>query len=273
MFAIGDFARYGQVSVRMLRHYDAIGLLRPAHVDGSTGYRRYEADQLRRLNQIVALKDLGFNLEQVRAMLDEQVSAEELRGMLRLRRAELERSLAADAARLVRVEARLRSLDAGTLETGVVVKRVAAVRVAQLSGEVGGFESDEIWPVVGSLFDQLCSRMTQVGVAPAGPGVTRYADGDASPERLVVHAAFPLTADPDGSAGFEIVELPEIATAATIVHAGPMANVVTAVQTLAYWIDAHGYQSLGYPREVNLECPRDRPDAWVTELQEPITMK
>jgi hypothetical protein len=48
MFSIGDFARHGRVSVRMLRHYDAIGLLRPAHVDPATGYRSYTAGQLAR---------------------------------------------------------------------------------------------------------------------------------------------------------------------------------------------------------------------------------
>ncbi len=60
MFSIGDFARHGRVSVRMLRHYDAIGLLRPDRVDAVTGYRYYEGGQLARLNRIVALKDLGF---------------------------------------------------------------------------------------------------------------------------------------------------------------------------------------------------------------------
>jgi DNA-binding transcriptional MerR regulator len=87
MLSIGDFARYGRVSVRMLRHYDTLGLLLPARVDPASGYRFYTAAQLARLNRIVALKDLGFTLDQVRAMLDEQVSAEQLRGMLRLRRA------------------------------------------------------------------------------------------------------------------------------------------------------------------------------------------
>ena len=61
MFGIGDFARHGRVSVRMLRHYDAIGLLRPAHVDPGTGYRYYRAGQLADLNRIVALKDLGLH--------------------------------------------------------------------------------------------------------------------------------------------------------------------------------------------------------------------
>ena len=70
MFTIGDFARHGRVSVRMLRHYDATGLLRPARVDPASGYRFYEAGQLARLNRIIALKDLGFTLEQVRTMLD-----------------------------------------------------------------------------------------------------------------------------------------------------------------------------------------------------------
>ena len=89
MFVIGEFAQHGRVSVRMLRHYDAIGLLRPAHVDPVTGYRFYQAAQLADLNRIVALKDLGFTLEQVRVLLDEDVSVEQVRGMLALRRADL----------------------------------------------------------------------------------------------------------------------------------------------------------------------------------------
>ncbi|CAM5609670.1 hypothetical protein SCALM49S_00040 [Streptomyces californicus] len=83
MFTIGDFARYGRVSPRMLRHYDAVGLLHPDRTDPATGYRLYGAAQLARLNRIIALKDLGFTLQQVAAVLDEQVGPEELRGMLR----------------------------------------------------------------------------------------------------------------------------------------------------------------------------------------------
>ena len=90
MFSIGEFARHGRVSVRMLRHYDAIGLIRPACVDAATGYRLYQASQLDELNRVIALKDLGFTLQQVQAILEEQVSAAELRGMLRLRRAEIQ---------------------------------------------------------------------------------------------------------------------------------------------------------------------------------------
>jgi len=77
--------------MRMLRHYDALGLLRPARVDAVTGYRSYEACHLSRLNRIVALEGRGFTLAQVQAFL----SAGELRGMLRLRQAELQSQMAA----------------------------------------------------------------------------------------------------------------------------------------------------------------------------------
>src|SRR5690348_9424416 len=130
MLSIGDFARLGRVSLRMLRHYDAIGLLPPAQVDPASGYRFYHADQLRRLNRVIALKELGFTLEQVRAIIDDKVDVAELRGMLRLRRAQLEAQLTADARRLTGVEARLRMIEKeGHMTTeDVVLKQVAPVR-------------------------------------------------------------------------------------------------------------------------------------------------
>ncbi len=93
----------------MLRHYDQVGLLVPDRVNPS-GYRSYAADQLARLHRIVALKDLGYTLDQVR-MLDDDLAAEELRGMLRLRRAELIDEHAQAQARLAGVEHRLRLIE------------------------------------------------------------------------------------------------------------------------------------------------------------------
>src|SRR5206468_5237633 len=178
MFSIGDFARLGRVSVRMLRHYDAIGLLRPATVDPASGYRFYRADQLRRLNRVVALKDLGFTLQQVQAILDDQVSVAELRGMLRLRRAELAGQLAADGDRLAGVEARLRMIETeGRMDTeDVVLAEVAPVRVAELTAVAAAYEADAITPVMESLFKELAGRLTAARVAPAGPAMSYYGE-------------------------------------------------------------------------------------------------
>ncbi|MDH6575524.1 MerR family transcriptional regulator [Kitasatospora sp. MAP5-34] len=272
MFTIGDFAKHGRVSVRMLRHYDAIGLLRPARVDPVSGYRCYEAAQLARLNRVIALKDLGFTLQQVQSILDEKVGAEELRGMLRLRRAELEAVVAETATRLTRVEARLRTIESEGLmpSDDVVVKSIPAVRVAELTGTAAGFEPEHIGPVVGPLFGELCRRVAEAGLTPAGASIAYYTAAEDGGEAVTVHAAVPVAATPQDGHDFAIVDLPAIENAATIVHRGSMDAVLTTAQTLARWIDATGHRSTGYARELYLEVAGD-PDTWVTELQEPIT--
>src|SRR3954468_8266153 len=166
MFSIGEFAKHGRVSVRMLRHYDEIGLLRPARVDPVTGYRTYGGAQLARLNRIIALKDLGFTLGQVGGILDEKVSVESLRGMLRLRQAELEAAIAADTTRLTRVAARLRTIeDEGLMPPDdVVVKSVPGVRLAELSGLAGSFAPEDISPVIQPLYRELRRRLDVDGV-------------------------------------------------------------------------------------------------------------
>ena len=271
MFTIGDFARYGRVSVRMLRHYDATGLLRPARVDPASGYRSYEAGQLARLNRILALKDLGFTLEQVRVILDEQVSAEQLRGMLRLRQAELQAQIAADASRLAQVEARLRliEMEGAMPADDIQLKPIAAVRVAELTAVAAGLEPAAITPVIRPLYQELGERLGRAGLTPAGPAIAWYEDVPDG-EGVVVHATLPVNADPASGADFAIRDLPAIGQAATIVHRGPMGNVLATIQTLARWIDGNGYRSAGYPRELYLECPADE-DKWVTELQAPVT--
>lgn len=272
MFTIGDFAKHGRVSVRMLRHYDAIGLLRPARVDPVTGYRSYEAGQLSRLNRVIALKDLGFTLHQVQAVLDEQVGAEELRGMLRLRRAELAAAMAADARRLAHVEARLRTIESeGTMSSDdVVVKSIPAVRVAELTGVAAGYEPEDIGPVIKPLYDELCRRLAAAGLS-FGPGIAYYEDAPGDGEEVVVHAAMTVTGvEAADGYDFAIVDLPAIEGAATVVHRGSMDGVMPTVQNLARWIDSNGYRSTGYSRELYLECPEDVAK-WVTEIQEPIT--
>jgi DNA-binding transcriptional MerR regulator len=270
MFSIGDFARHGRVSVRMLRHYDAIGLLPPAHVDQVTGYRSYAAQQLSRLNRIVALKDLGFTLDQVQSILDEKLNVEQLRGMLRLRQADLQSQITIDTTRLAGVEARLRIIEReGIMPTDdIAIKRIPGVRVAELTATAASFEPEAIGPVITPLYGELVARLDEAGVVPTGPAIAYYED---TPEGdgVLVHAALPVSADAQSDRDFAIVDLPAIEQAATIVHRGSMDNVMPTIQTLAQWIDAHGHRSAGYNRELYLDCPEDK-DLWVTELQEPL---
>jgi DNA-binding transcriptional MerR regulator/effector-binding domain-containing protein len=271
MFSIGEFARHGRVSVRMLRHYDAIGLLRPACVDPASGYRFYQASQLAQLNRVIALKDLGFSLQQVQAIIDERVSAAELRGMLKLRRAEIHAQIEAETTRLARVEARLLTIEdeARSPADGVVVKRLAPVQVGELTGVAAGYEPEAITPVIQPLYCDLWQRMACAGVTASGPAIAYYQDAPGDDGAVVVHAAVPVIAGSGGDHGFSVVELAEVDRVAAIIHHGSMDDVLSTGQALARWIDANGYRSAGYAREVTLEWSAD-PDQWVTELQQPI---
>ena len=272
MFSIGDFANLGRVSVRMLRHYDAIGLLRPARVEKASGYRYYVASQLALLNRVIALKDLGFTLSQVQLMIDEKVEPGELRGMLRLRRAQLAEQVAEDTARLSRVDARLRMIETeGHMDTGdVVLKKIPAIRVAELSAPCASYQAANITPALSPLYPVLTARMEAAGVRMSGAPIAYYrpAPTGADDETITVHAAFPFTGDPPADPGFQVVDLPAI-EAATLLHHGDMADAFRTGQLIATWIDDNGYRMAGESlgREVYLDCPPGEFAKWVTELQ------
>jgi effector-binding domain-containing protein len=206
----------------------------------------------------------------VRQILEEKVTTEELRGMLRLREAELREAMAAAATRLAQVEARLRSIESeGRMPTqDVMIKSTPAVRVAELSAVAASYAPEHIGPVIGPLYDELFTRLKAAGVTPAGPGIAYYEDAPDG-DGIVVHAGCVLLPGTRPGEDFEIAELPAVERAATIVHRGPMDTVMPTEQNLARWIDAGGHRSAGYAREVYLECPPDK-EKWVTELQVPL---
>jgi DNA-binding transcriptional MerR regulator len=278
MFSIGEFAGLGRVSVRMLRHYDAIGLIRPAHVDPHSGYRFYTAAQLRLLNRVTALKDLGFSLQQVQTLIDEKVDTAELRGMLRLRRAELASRMRQDTARLAQVDARLRMIESeGHMDTGdVVLKNIPAVRVAELSAAAASYDDPtSITENLSPLYPQLMERMERAGVAMTGAPIAYYERAPTEPgdETIRVHAAFPIgDAEVGPDAGFEVVELPPIEQAATALHHGHMNEAFRTGQKIANWIDDNDRRVVdpGFAREVYLDCPPGEFEKWVTEMQVPV---
>lgn len=93
MFRIGEFSQLGRVSIRMLRHYDELGLLVPAQVDQFTSYRYYTLEQLPRLYTILALRDLGLSLDQISQLIKDELESDQLRELLIKKRDEVQRTL------------------------------------------------------------------------------------------------------------------------------------------------------------------------------------
>ena len=89
MIRIGIYAKISQTPVSTLRYYDEIGLFPAAYTEEANGYRYYTLEQLPRLQRILALREMGLSLEEIHHLVQESLSFDELRGMLRLKQAEL----------------------------------------------------------------------------------------------------------------------------------------------------------------------------------------
>ena len=104
MLKIGDFSRLARVTIKALRYYDELGLLKPAKIDSFTGYRYYSADQLPRLHRIIALKDMGLSLEEITRLLQDDVSISHILDLLRTKQETIKQRLEEESERLKRVE-------------------------------------------------------------------------------------------------------------------------------------------------------------------------
>jgi DNA-binding transcriptional MerR regulator/effector-binding domain-containing protein len=154
MLRIGEFSRRGRVSVKALRHYEAIGLLKPDRVDPATGYRHYTVAQLDDLHRLMVLRALGLPLRRIRQVLQDDPSPERMRRLLDERRAAVARRIDAEQAQLAAIEARIRHLE-GERDGGydAVVRDVPAAFVASLRRVVPDYGA------VDSLFDEIARTL------------------------------------------------------------------------------------------------------------------
>lgn len=274
MFKIGEFSKITQVAGSQLRYYDEIGLLNPAKIDEWTGYRYYSAQQIPRLNRILALKDLGLSLDQVRRMLDDDVSTEEIRGMFALRKAQIEQSLQEEVARLQQIDARLSQIEEGVIpdDYEIIVKPIPEIPYLGLREAVSSFD------VARMLLLQIMRAISTSAQQKNLGHVT-----------VIMHEEMFGTAPIDLEIGFALNEENDTAVSLTqnrsltFRHLPAVETMVTAVRiglpqtshqcraAVATWVEANGYEFAGIGREVFIVPPMPGREAeTVMELQYPI---
>ena len=269
MIKIGDFARLSQVSVVTLRYYDEMDLLKPVKVDNFTGYRFYSADQLPRLNRILALKDLGFSLDQIKLMLADGLTLEQLRGMLTIQRNEVEKRLYDEQERLQRIEARLRQIEMENKMPNydVVIKTVPAMLVA--SWRVTIPTNDLVPQYLGPAFTEAYDYVRKQGARDIGACLALWHSPANVYENEDAEAVVPIDRLLKGNDKVKVYELPSIRVA-SVVHQGNFEDFTQGHAALLEWIDANGYQIVGAYREVYIKHDKGRLSDSTTEIQVPV---
>lgn len=268
MLRIGEFAQIGQVSIATLRHYDQYNLLKPSALDPDTGYRYYSFDQLPRLNRIVALKDLGFSLQQISQLLEKNLPLEQLQGMFKLKQAQIQQVIETEQTRLERIAARLRQIEQeGNMPAyDIRLKQVDSLLVATVREAV----SLEDAPKYERLYEKLSAYLHQQGVQQPQPGIMLWH----SPHELHddgiyadVELAVPLDAPIPGNEQINICTLPGGLMAYTVLT-GDSLSIGRAYVALHSWFKENDYHLIAPPRQVNLQHSADLDsNQYVVEVQ------
>lgn len=266
MLKIGDFSKLSRVSIRMLRHYDDIGLLKPAEIDEFTGYRYYREEQLFIIGRITALKDMGFTLADIVRILEIYDDKEKLDDFLIVRQKEL-----ADLSK--QTEYKLMLLDTArkklrkeqNMSFDVTVKTIPERYAATVHMVIPRYEDEGMaWNMMSE-----CKKP----LIPTAPclAATEFLDKEYKEENVEILAWMTVKGKYEDTEYVKFKTLPAIKVASCIIKGGyDQMNDATA--TVISWINANGYKCSGPMFNIYHVSPAQtqNPDEYVTEVCFPI---
>jgi len=268
MFKIGEFSKIAQIPVSQLRYYDEVGLLNPAKIDEWTGYRYYSARQLPDLNRILALKELGLSLDQIRRMLGEEVSLDEIRGMFALRKAQAEQSVRDELLRLQQIE------DGDSYDNyDIIIKSLPPQPYFSLREMCDSFDA-------ARLLMMEMHRILPAIVGKKNMGhftFIMHSEGYNPEEAIDLEMGFAL--HQESNATFTMANgramtmrtLPAVETMVTAVRVGLPHTSHPCRAALAGWVETNGYEFDGEGRELFIVPPiPGREQETIMEIQYPV---
>lgn len=271
MLKIGEFSKLSRVSVRMLRHYDEIGLLKPAEIDRFTDYRYYREDQLPTMCRITALKDMGFSLADIVKILEIYDDREALEGYFSARQRELE-ELSLDTARKLALldAARERLRKEQTMSYDITLKTIPERYAATVQMTIPRYEDE------GMVWSTLVGETCRMNLAEADPCLcaVTFLDGEYKETDVEVLAWKTVKGSYPDTEHVKFRTLPEV-TVASCIYRGSYAQITDVYAAVIPWIKANGYEAAGPMFNIYHVSPHDtkNPDEFVTEVCYPVKKK
>jgi DNA-binding transcriptional MerR regulator len=268
MLKIGDFSKLTRISIRMLRHYDEIGLLKPDSIDTFTGYRYYSAAQLPVANRVTTLKNMGFSLAVISEIMSQYHDAGQVKRHLQIKLAEVKEQLEQTQYRLNSLEATIKRLgkDDTAMKYDVSYKEIPERYVASLRRIISTYQDESV------LWNQM-SREIGCKLQMANPSYSLavfhdegYKESDVDVEiQVAVQGKYENTEN----VVFKTVGPAQVAAA---VYKGSYEKLTEVNEAVATWISDNGYDYSGPMFCIYHVSPGQdpNPDNWVTEVCYPV---
>lgn len=271
MFKIGEFSKLTQVSVRMLRHYDETGLLKPAKIDSWTGYRMYSVEQIPILNKIIYLRDSGFNVAEIAATLNDKNEASVI-AQLDRKYEDIKHNIQQEQEKLKKIELAKNQLLNGNNEMHyhISIKSIPSYQVLSLRKVIADYYAE------GELWSELSEFCKQSGIQHTNHAFSIYHDTDYKEENVDVELCVVVNKSGKNIAPFQFRYTEPVPIMACTMVYGSFSNITNAYLTFARWLKDHSqYEMKGQDRQIVHRGPwnEEDPQKYLTEIQIPLVKK
>lgn len=271
MLKIGDFSKLSRVSVRMLRYYGELGLLKPAEIDRFTDYRYYREEQLTTVGRITALRDMGFGLAEIGEILNEYDCPERLLARLSVRRAELEAERREVEHRLMRLEyTQMRLREGKNMNYNVNIREIPERYAACVRMILPSYEQE------GLAWAALMRDTEQLNLIPDDPCIccALFHDGEHKESDVDVEVQKTVKGRYPDTGSVQFRTLPAVTVASCVIK-GSYEQMSEAYAACSKWIEANGYALNGPVFNIYHVSPHEtqNPEEYVTEVCWPVRRK
>ncbi|WP_027400574.1 MerR family transcriptional regulator [Anaerovorax odorimutans] len=272
MLKIGDFSKLSRISIRMLRHYDEIGLLIPESVNDFTGYRYYSEDQLSVANRITALKNMGFSLTVIGDILSQYEDSEKLKIYLRIKQTEIKEQVDSLDEKLRLLETTLNRLgkDGINMNYNVILKELPQMYVASVRKNITDYSYE------GKLWHILMKETAHMNLKDGEPCYTLaiFHDGEFKENDVDVEVQKSVKGKYENTENVVFKTMPPVQIASAI-HKGGYDKISEVSEAVANWVRDNGYEFDGHFFDIYHVSPHEtqNPEEWVTEVCYPVKKK
>lgn len=268
MFRIGEFSKLTQVSIRMLRYYDETELLKPIKTDMFTNYRMYSTEQIPVLNKIVFLRDLGFNVAEIKAALNNW-SDEFIAKLLDEKRIEIKDAVKSEQSKLFKIRQAKKDIkkEKLSINCNVSIKSVPSFLVFSLRRIVDNYYAE------GMLWQEMMYFAKKNNIALSSDTFTIYHDTEYKENNVDIEVCAPVSKIGHNANGFTFRATESVPIMACMMVYGEFNNIAKAYSAFANWLQEHNqYRMTGKTRQIVHRGPWNEEDCdkYLTEIQVPL---